>query len=62
MVIKITVVIRIGRRTARKWYRRLGSRMNSILNAQEHFWLLVTNSLSFAKKQCDMSNADNKII
>lgn len=49
----MTVHIRIGRRIPRSWYRRAASKAVGLMNFQENIWLIISQSLSLAKKKAN---------
>ena len=54
----MTVLINIGRRVPRSWFRRQGSIVAGFVSFQENLWIIVKQSMSMAKKK---ANASGKI-
>lgn len=48
----MVVLVRIGRRLPRNWFRRTASKMKGLLTFQENIWLIIDRSLIIAKKKC----------
>lgn len=61
-MIKITVLINIGRRVPRSWFRAGVNKVQSILSFQEHLWVIIKQSLNLAKKKANAAaqEMDNK--
>jgi hypothetical protein len=47
----MTVIIHIGRRVPRSWYRRTASRVKGLMTFQENIWQIVKQSLAKAKRK-----------
>lgn len=54
----MTVVIKIGRRIPRKWFKRTASKMKGLLTFQENIWLIISRSLTLAKKKATEAPGD----
>ena len=48
---KITLLINVGRRVPKSWFRRQGNRVKGLLSFQENLWLMIVQSLRLAKKK-----------
>lgn len=46
----MTVVIKVGRRVPKSWFRRLASKGKGLITFQEHIWNIINQSLTKAKK------------
>ena len=57
-MIKITLLVSVGRRVPRSWFRRQANRAAGFLSFQENIWIIIRQSLSLAKKK---ANASGKI-
>lgn len=47
----MTVIVKIGRRVPKSWYRRLGSKVKGLMTFQENMWQMIIKSLDTAKKK-----------
>ena len=47
----MTVVIHIGRRVPRSWYRRTASKVKGLMTFQENIWQIIKQSLTKAKRK-----------
>lgn len=54
----MTVLINIGRRVPRSWFKRQATRIGGFISFQENLWIIIKQSLSMAKKK---ANASGKI-
>jgi len=54
----MTVLIKVGRRVPKSWFRRQGSRVAGLISFQENLWMIIKQSLNMAKKK---ANASGKI-
>jgi len=54
----MTVVVHIGRRVPRGWFKRTATKAKGLLSFQENIWLIIKQSMSMAKKK---ANASGKI-
>jgi len=54
----MTVLISVGRRCPRSWFRRHANKVKGFLSFQENIWIILRQSLSMAKKK---ANASGKI-
>lgn len=52
----MVVLINIGRRVPRSWFRAGLNKAQSILSFQEHLWIIITQSINLAKKKASASN------
>lgn len=57
-MVKITLIIHIGRRVPRSWFRRQADKLKGFLSFQENLWLIIKQSLQLAKKK---ANADGRL-
>lgn len=51
----MTLVIHIGRRVPKSWFRRQGNRVKGLLSFQENLWMMINQSLRLAKKKANAS-------
>lgn len=54
----MTVIIKIGRRVPKSWFRRGVQKIKGLMTFQENIWLIISQSLSKAKKA---ANKDGKM-
>jgi len=47
----MTVLVHIGRRVPRSWFRRTASKAKGLITFQENIWLIIKQSLRMAKKK-----------
>jgi hypothetical protein len=48
----MVVIIKIGRRLPRSWYKRTASKVKGLMTFQENIWIIIDRSLVIAKKKC----------
>jgi len=54
----MTVLVTVGRRVPRSWFRRQATKVKGLLSFQENMWIMISQSLNMAKKK---ANASGKI-
>ena len=54
----MTVIIHIGRRVPKSWFRRGASKVKGLLTFQENIWQIIVQSFKKAKKK---ANADGRM-
>jgi len=54
----MTVIVQIGRRVPKSWFRRQASRVGGLISFQENIWIIIKQSLQMAKKK---ANASGKV-
>jgi len=54
----MTLLVNIGRRVPKSWFRRQASRAGGLITFQENLWIIIKQSLQMAKKK---ANASGKI-
>ena len=47
----MTVIIHIGRRIPKKWFKRLANKAKGFMSFQENIWIMIKQSLQTAKKK-----------
>jgi len=47
----MTVLIHIGRRVPRNWYKRTASKVKGLITFQENIWHIINQSLSLSKRK-----------
>lgn len=47
----MTVIVQIGRRVPRSWFRRGAARVKGLMTFQENIWQMIVQSLKLAKKK-----------
>jgi hypothetical protein len=55
-VVKITVIFRVGRRVPNSWLKRSAHKAAGFLSFQSNIWLIISQSLSLAKRKATESN------
>lgn len=58
----MVVIVRVGRRIPRSWFRKGLQKAAGIISFQEHIWQIVKQSLNLAKKKCNSSNTGMKFV
>ena len=51
----MSLVIRIGRRVPRKWFKRQAHRAVGLITFQEHIWTMINQSFGLAKRKANAS-------
>jgi len=51
----MTVVVHVGRRVPRAWFRRQANKVKGLITFQEHLWTMIKQSLSLAKRKANES-------
>jgi len=51
----MTVVVHIGRRVPRKWFKRQANRVKGLVTFQENIWQMINQSMRLGKKKCNAS-------
>lgn len=46
----MTVLVYVGRRVPKKWYKRVGSKVKGLITFQENIWQIICDSFNNAKK------------
>jgi len=54
----MTVLVNIGRRVPKSWFRRQGKKVAGFVSFQENLWIIIKESLNMAKRK---ANASGKI-
>ena len=58
----MTVVMHVGRRVPRSWFRAGIQKVKGILSFQEHIWSIIKQSLNLAKKKANSSSTGIKYV
>ena len=58
----MSVIINIGRRVPRSWFRAGINKVQSVISFQEHLWSIIKQSLNLAKKKANNSNTGVKFV
>jgi len=53
----MTVLIHVGRRVPKRWFRRQAERVKGLVSFQENLWMIIKQSLNLAKKKANASNS-----
>lgn len=54
----MTVIVRVGRRVPKSWFRRTASKVKGLMTFQENIWQIICQSLIKAKRK---ANADGRL-
>jgi hypothetical protein len=57
----MTVIINVGRRIPRAWFKRQMNVVSGLMSFQENMWLMIKQSFNMAKKKADYANNGVKI-
>lgn len=49
----MTVIVQIGRRVPKSWFKRGAARVKGLMTFQENIWQMIVQSLKMAKKKAD---------
>ena len=52
----MTVVVHIGRRVPRSWFRRQANRAKGLITFQENMWQMIKQSMNLGKRKCNASD------
>ena len=58
----MTVLINVGRRVPRSWFRAGVVKAQGVLSFQEHLWQIIKQSLNLAKRKANASNTGIKFV
>lgn len=58
----MTVLIKIGRRVPRSWFRKGLQKAVGVISFQEHLWQIISQSINLAKKKANASNTGIKFV
>lgn len=51
----ITLLVSIGRRVPRSWYRRQAQKAKGLITFQENIWMMIRQSMQLGKRRCNAS-------
>lgn len=51
----MTVLINIGRRVPKSWFRRTAKKIGGLISFQENIWIIIGQSMQLAKKKANAS-------
>ena len=51
----MSLVIHIGRRVPKKWFKRQMSRAAGLITFQENMWVMICQSMNLGKRKCNQS-------
>ena len=54
----MTILVNIGRRVPKSWFKRQAGKLAGFVSFQENLWIIIKQSMSMAKKK---ANASGKI-
>jgi hypothetical protein len=52
----MTVIVKIGRRVPRNWFKRSAHKMRGLMTFQENIWIMIDRSMTLAKKKANQAN------
>ena len=58
----MTVLVHVGRRVPKSWFRRTASKAKGLITFQENMWLMIKQSLSMAKRKANASGKINFVL
>lgn len=58
----MTIIIHIGRRVPRSWFKRTASRVEGLISFQENIWQIIKQSMNLAKRKANSSNTGIKFV
>lgn len=53
----MTVIVMVGRRVPKSWYRAGVQKIKGIFSFQEHIWSIISQSFNLAKRKANASNS-----
>lgn len=56
--VRITLLINVGRRVPKSWFRRTASKVTGLITFQSHIWTMINQAMSMAKRK---ANADGRL-
>jgi len=54
----MTVIVKIGRRVPRNWFKRSAVKLRGLMTFQENIWIIIERSMTMAKKKAKQSPVD----
>ena len=54
----MTVIVKIGRRVPRNWFKRTAVKARGLMTFQENIWLIIDRSLTMAKRKATASTSN----
>lgn len=58
----MTVVVNIGRRVPKNWFKRLANKAAGLISFQENLWIIIKQSLTKAKKAANVDGRVNFVM
>jgi len=58
----MTLLLHIGRRVPRSWFRRQTTRVAGLISFQENIWLMIKQSMNLAKKKANAAGTITFVI
>lgn len=58
----MTLIIHVGRRVPRSWFRRGMNKVQGVITFQEHLWSMISQAFNLMKKKANNSNTGVKVI
>ena len=57
----MTIIVMVGRRVPRAWFKRQLNTVSGLMSFQENIWLMIKQSFNMSKKKADYANTGVKI-
>jgi len=51
----MSVIVRMGRRVPKQWFKRHANKISGLLSFQEHIWNMISQSMDLGKRKCNKS-------
>ena len=51
----MTLLIKVGRRTPKNWFKRQANRVGGLISFQENLWIMINQSFGLGMKKCNAS-------
>ncbi len=49
----MSVIVHIGRRVPKSWFRRVANKIGGLISFQENLWLMIKHSMAMAKRKAN---------
>jgi len=57
----MTVIIKVGRRVPKSWFKRTAVKAKGLISFQENIWIIISQSFKTARSKANSTNSDLKI-
>jgi len=58
----MTVVVHVGRRIPKKWFKRLANKAKGFMSFQENIWIMIKQAFQTAKKKSNSTENLNIVM